>query len=151
MTFRLPQRDRGGFDVGGEGTAAAPAGFGSEAEAEAFGEVCDLDWVNCFPVIWHSADGREWVREILEGELADISLGPLIAHGIEDLLVIVGGIEDKPYLASTRDLNNWDIYEMEQDLFDPHGPLTGLIEHEHLVVGVSGGSPGLVVNHQGTS
>jgi hypothetical protein len=74
----------------------------------------------------------------------------LVPHGIKDLLVIAGGIVDKPYLASTRDLNNWDIYEMEQDLFNPHSPLTGLIEYEHIVVGVSGGSPGLVVNHQRT-
>jgi hypothetical protein len=117
----------------------------------AFGEVCDLDWVDCIPVVWHSADGREWVREVLKGELADISLGPLVPHGIKDLLVIVGGIGDRPYLASTTDLNNWDFYEMDQGLFNPHGPLTGLIEHERLVVGVSGGSPGLVVNDQGTS
>jgi hypothetical protein len=117
----------------------------------AFGEVCDIDWVNCFQVVWHSADGREWTRTVVEGELADITSGALTAFGIKDLLVIAGGIEDTPYLASTRDLNDWDIYAVDPDLFNPHDPLFGLIEHDLIVIGVSGGSPGIVVNQQETS
>jgi hypothetical protein len=114
----------------------------------AVGEVCDIDWVNCFSVIWASPDGQEWTRTPLQGEAADIT-NAIAIFGVEDLLTIAGVTEaDTPYLAATKDLTNWDIQEVSVD--GSNGPVTDLIRHESLFIAV-GGRVGLLINQQETN
>jgi hypothetical protein len=116
----------------------------------AVGEVCDIDWVNCFSVIWASPDGQEWTRTPLQGETADITTYAFAMFGVEDLLTIAGVTEDTPHLAATRDLTNWDVQEVSVDGSNLYGPVTGLIRHESLLIAV-GGRVGLLINRQETN
>jgi hypothetical protein len=116
----------------------------------AFGEVCDIDWVNCFRVIWASPDGQEWTRTPLQGETADITTYAFAMFGVEDLLTIAGVTEDTPHLAATRDLTNWDVQEVSVDGSNLHGPVAGLIRHDSLLIAV-GPRVGLLINRQETN
>jgi len=113
----------------------------------AVGEVCDLDWINCFMVIWASPDGREWTRTPLHGEASDIT-NAFAVFGINDLLTIAGVTEhDTPYLATTKDLTNWAIQEVSVEGSNLQGPITDLIQHEALLIAV-GGRVGFITNQQ---
>jgi hypothetical protein len=54
------------------------------------------------------------------------------------LLIVALGNENTPRLAVTSDLTSWEFYELDAELFDPRAPLSGLIEYENLIIGVSG-------------
>jgi hypothetical protein len=114
----------------------------------AVGEVCDIDWVNCFRVIWASPDGQEWTRTPLQGEAADITTLMFAIFGVEDLLTIAGITEeDTPYLAATKDFTNWDVQNVDVDGSNIYGPVTGLIRHDSLLIAV-GERVGILINEQ---
>ena len=116
----------------------------------AFGQVCDIDWIDCFQVMWASPDGQEWTRTTLRGEAADITTNAWAVYEVEDLLIIAGVTEqDTPFLAATKDLINWDIQEISVDGSNLYGPVTALIRHESLLIAV-GARVGLVINQQET-